>query len=299
MMLSNSYKNNKPEVIKPCPYIGKFMTLSVKRYSEHGVYLSADNYSDKYEDEILLPKKEQPEGLRTGSEIKVFIYRDSSDRPIATVREPKITIDRPAVLKVVEKTRIGAFLDFGFEKHLLLPFHEMTSKIEPGMDVLVRMYVDRSDRLVCSQKHLYKYLSTSSPYLGDEKVYGRVYEFSKSYGTYLAIDDRYSAMIGRHEDTSDLSIGDIVEVTIKDVKEDGKLDVTRRGLAYSEIDSDADKIYSIISGYNGELPFSDHASPELIKKETGLSKAAFKRAIGKLYKERKIIIKEEKILLNK
>lgn len=294
-MRSDNYKNKK--TIQPCEYVGHFVTLIVKRFCEHGVYLGNDNKKD--EADILLPAKEQPVGLSKNDELRVFIYRDSEDRPIATLTTPLVTIDKTAVLKVAEKTKIGAFLDWGLPKQLLLPFHEMTGRLEKGDECLVTLYVDKSERLCATQKHIYSLLSTASPYQGGEVVNARVYEFSKNFGTFVAIEDKYSGMIPAKEDTRDLHIGSVIPVTIVRVKEDGKLDVTRRKHAYEEIDSDAERVFELILQYGGVLPFSDHADPERISKETGLSKAAFKRAVGKLYKERRIEIKENSIELTK
>ena len=124
---------------------------------------------------------------------------------------------------------------------------------------------------------------------------GRVYEFGHDFGTFVAVDDRYSAMIARSEDTSDLKIGDIIEARVTGVKEDGKLDITRRANKETQMDADAEKVLRVIEEYAGVLPFNDKASPEIIMREMQMSKAAFKRAVGHLYKERKIEITEKSI----
>ena len=265
--------------------LGKRQSLTVKKKVDFGVYLT-----DKDSDErVLLPKKQVPDDIKTGDEIDVFLYRDSSDRLIATVNTPKIMLDEVRVLKVKETTKIGAFLDWGLEKDLFLPFKEQTGRIKAGDEILVRLYVDKSERLAASMK-VYHYLKSNSPYNMEDHVKARIYEVSEKFGAYAAVEDEYSAMISPHEKISHLRPGDVVDVRVVGVKEDGKLDISLRDKAYLQMDEDARCVMELIERYNGELPFNDKADKELIMQETGLSKNAFKRACGKLYKERKITI---------
>lgn len=276
----------------------KYQELTIVRFKEFGALLAEHEDDEK---RVLLPRKEVPEGAHTGDRINVFLYLDSKDRMIATTQKPLIATDRPAVLTVKDVTRIGLFLDWGLPKDLLLPFHEIPGRRgerdvpEAGDRVLVRLYIDRSHRPAASMKHLYDLLRTDSPYSKDDIVHGRIYEFGHDFGTFVAVDDIYSGMIPRHEDVSRCSIGDELELRVTDVKPDGKLSLTTRKDAYLELDEDGDKVMGIIDSYAGVLPFTEKASPEVIKRETGLSKAAFKRAIGHLYKERKITITDGKI----
>lgn len=269
--------------------LGKTQTLTVVKEVNFGVYLAEES---NLEHRVLLPAKQVPEGTKIGDEIKVFLYKDSSDRLISTTHAPKIQIDGFAVLKVLEVTGIGAFLDWGLEKDLFLPFKEQLRKLERNDEILVRLYIDKSDRLCATMKGLYDVLFRQSPYRRDDVVKARVYEFSKNFGTFLAIDDKYSARIPIHEDYRALKIGDVIEAKVAGVKEDGKTDLTLRERAYVQIEGDAEKIMQILESRGGELPIHDKSSPEDIMKETGLSKNAFKRAAGRLYKERKIVITE-------
>ena len=214
---------------------------------------------------------------------------------IATTTHPFITLNEIAVLTVKEVGRIGAFLDWGLEKDLLLPYKEQTRKVHEGDEILVRLYIDKSNRLCASTRGIYESLSTNPPYQIGDEVEGRVYEFGHDFGTFLAIDDKYSAMIPKHEDTSHLHLGDVITVEVTGIKEDGKLDVSMRKKAYMQIDDDAERIMDLIESYAGVLPFTEKATPEIIFRETGLSKAAFKRAVGRLYKERRIQITDGKI----
>ena len=272
----------------------KYNDLKIARFKDFGALL-AEHMND--EKRVLLPRKEIPEDAKTGDTVRVFLYLDSKDRMIATTTEPLITMDRPEALTVKDVTRIGLFLDWGLPKDLLLPFHEIAGKKRPeaGDEVLVRLYIDKSGRPCASMKHLYEVLSTDSPYQKGDTVKGRIYEFGHDFGTFVAIDDIYTGMIPRHEDMRQHDIGDELELRVTEVKPDGKLALTSRKNAYQELDEDGAKVMSIIDSYAGVLPFTEKASPEVILRETGLSKAAFKRAVGHLYKERKISLGDGKI----
>lgn len=272
--------------------LGEYQKLTVIKKVEFGVYL-AEHEGD--ETRVLLPEKQVPEGTSLGDELEVFLYKDSKDRLIATTNQPKLVLGGLAVLKVLEVGKIGAFLDWGLEKDLFLPYKEMTARIEPEDEVLVTLYIDKSRRLCASMKKLYELLRTDSPYQKGDTVNGRVYEFGRDFGTFVAVDDCYSAMIPAHEDCSKLRIGDVIEAKVLGVKPDGKLDITMREKAYLQMDADAEKVMEVIEEFAGVLPFTDKASPEVIKRETGLSKNAFKRAVGRLYKERRIEITERAI----
>lgn len=272
--------------------LGEYQRLKVIKKVEFGVYL-AEREGD--ETRVLLPFKQVPENTTVGDEVEVFLYKDSKDRLIATTNQPKLTLGGLAVLKVLEVGKIGAFLDWGLEKDLFLPYKEMTTRLDAGDEVLVTLYIDKSKRLCASMKKLYDLMRTDSPYKKDDIVNGRIYEFGHDFGTFVAVDDCYSAMIPAHEDCSHLRIGDIIEAKVLLVKPDGKLDITMREKAYLQMDADAEKVMGVIEEFAGVLPFTDKASPEVIKRETGLSKNAFKRAVGRLYKERRIEITERAI----
>ncbi len=266
---------------------GRTVELSIKKIAPQGAYLT-DEKSD-----VLLPSKQVPENASINDTITVFIYRDSKDRLISTVRKPLIELGQIARLQVKEMTKIGAFLDMGLERDLLLPFHEMTSKPQAGDKVLVAMYLDKSGRL-CATERLYEFLESGSEYKKDDEVKGTLYEISKNFGAFVAVDDRYSALIPAKEFGNEAKAGDSVVCRVTGVKPDGRLNLSMRKKAYLQIDEDAEYIFSLIEP-NGKLGFTDKADPQVIKETTGLSKAAFKRAIGHLLKEKRIIIKEDGI----
>ncbi|MCI5529333.1 MAG: S1-like domain-containing RNA-binding protein [Blautia sp.] len=273
--------------------LGKKQTLTVVKTVDFGIYLAEDKNADA-ENRVLLPKKQVPEGTKTGDTLEVFIYKDSQDRLIATTREPKLQVGQTALLKVVQVTKIGAFLDWGLEKDLLLPYHEQTLRVREGEECLVALYVDKSSRL-CATMKVYHYLSTRTPYVVGDTVKGRVYEISERFGVFVAVDDKYSALIPAREAAGKYRPGQILELRVTEVKEDGKMNVTDRQKAYLQLNEDAEMVLGVIHEFAGVLPFDDKASPEVIKREFGLSKNAFKRAVGHLLKEGKIEIRERRI----
>ena len=275
--------------------LGKKQRLQVVKKVDFGVYLAEED-GDKKEDRVLLPAKQVPEGAGPGTELEVFLYKDSSDRLIATTREPRLTLGETALLTVAEVGRIGAFLDWGLEKDLLLPYREQTGPVKKGDQVLAALYIDKSQRL-CATMKVYHYLKQHSPYVIGDQVKGRVYEISRNFGVFVAVDDQYSALIPRREAQGRYQVGQELSLRVTEVKEDGKLTVSARQKAYLQIGQDAEPVLEAIEKAGGRLDFDDKASPEKIDEELGLSKAAFKRAVGHLLKEGKIQLEPGKILL--
>lgn len=275
--------------------LGKIQELEVVRKTEIGMYLNSK--SDKIGPDILLPIKQVPQDVQTGDEIEVFIYRDSEDRLIATTKKPKIVLGELGVLKVVETTRIGAFLDWGLEKDLFLPFKEQIGKVEKGREYLVGLYVDKSDRL-CATMKTNKILTSKSPYKVNDKVQGIIYRINKDMGAFVAVDNKYDSMIPKHEVYSSHRIGDKIEARVTKVREDGKLDLSIREKANVQTDEDVIQILTKMIKNGGILNLNDDSSPEEIKKQLNMSKGAFKRAVGRLLKEKKIQIIEKGIKLS-
>ena len=271
--------------------LGEKQTLQVVKKVEFGVYLGD---GENKEERVLLPAKQAPDGVQTGDRLEVFIYRDSKDRLIATTAEPKITLHQVARLRVAQVGRVGAFLDWGLEKDLLLPFKEQTRKVTAGEECLAALYIDKSDRL-CATMNVYPYLEKDSPYRKDDMVEGTIYEISENFGAFVAVDDRYSALVPKKEYYGNARIGDRVSARVTAVKEDGKLDLSLRAKAYLQIEKDAEKVLSVIDSFDGALPFTDKASPEVIRREMQMSKNEFKRAVGHLLKVGRIEITERAI----
>lgn len=304
--------------------LGEVQTLEVVKTTDFGVYLaepgsdagSLDNsftgriirqekapygsrssrpgqasYAKYDTSKILLPKSQVPSEAKIGDQLEVFVYKDSEDRPIATTTIPELAIGKTALLKVKEVTAIGAFLDWGLAKDLMLPFKEQTARVHTGEDVVVSLYIDKSDRL-CATMKVYNYLDCNSPYHKDDRVIGIVYELVESFGAFVAVDNRYCALIPTKELYRPLKVGDSVEARVTQVKEDGKLDLSIREKSYVQLDSDSEMIFEKLQTAGGFLPYHDKTDSELIKDKFNLSKNAFKRAIGRLMKEGRITISD-------
>ncbi|MEG0127712.1 MAG: S1-like domain-containing RNA-binding protein [Clostridium sp.] len=259
--------------------LGEIQTLKVIREADFGVFLGCED-----EDEVvLLPKKQVPRGTNIGDDIEVFVYKDSEDRDIATTRTPKIVIGDLAVLKVVDYTKIGAFLDWGLEKDLFLPFKQQVDSIAVGNSYLVGLYVDKQGRL-CATMKVYDLLSCESPYKDNDMVKGTVIKLS-TIGAFVAVDNKYQGLILNKELFGTPKVGDEVEVRIKKVREDGKLELSLRMPTKKQIEVDAKIILDKIDSNFGTLYLNDSSDPEDIKRELAMSKGAFKRAVGRLLKE--------------
>lgn len=272
--------------------IGEYQTLEIKRKADFGVYVGDD------EAQILLPKKQVPAEANIGDSIEVFVYRDSSDRLIATIHEPFITIGKVARLTVKETTKIGAFLEWGLEKDLLLPFKEQTTKVSVGEEYPVALYIDKSNRL-CATMKIYNYLSCETPYKPEDIVKGTVYNYNPEYGVFVAIDDKYHGMIQKKEVTRHFKIGEQVEARVLSVRDDGKLDLSVRQKSYMQIEENARKICEKIKEMGGTLPYTDKAAPDVIRADFQMSKNDFKKAIGRLLKEKEIFMGESYIKMSK
>ncbi len=272
--------------------LGKTQTLQVVKTATNGVYL---NYpGDPVENKILLPKNQVPAGTKIGDSFTVFVYKDSEDRPIATTTKPLIELGQLAVLEVVETSQIGAFLNWGLAKDLLLPFKEQTSKVEKGDKILVCLYIDKSKRL-CATMRIYSHLSAKHPYCKNDHVTGTVYQINKGLGAFVALDNKYYGLVPTKELFTFLKPGDVVEGRITGIREDGKCYVSLREKSYKQMDTDSRLLFERLEKAGGFLPFHDKSDPEDIKRQLGLSKASFKRAVGRLLKEGKITLVENGI----
>ncbi len=271
--------------------LGKVSRLYVMQKSKNGVYLGSYEYPEL---KVLLPNNQVPKDVERGDILSAFLYKDSEDRLIATVTKPYVMLGDVAKLRVTDVTNIGAFLDWGLAKDLFLPFKEQTHRVKKGEEVLAALYIDKSGRL-CATMKVYDYLDCPGGYEVNAHVKGRVYEIVDSFGAFVAVEDRYSALIPHNEMNRELHVGDVVEARIKEIREDGKLTLSLQEKLPVQMGKDAEKIIKRLSEAGGFLPFHDKTSPEIIRREFGMSKAAFKRAIGRLMKERKIKIREDGI----
>ena len=271
--------------------LGKTQTLKIERMSEHGAYLGD---GEKGGEVVLLPKKYIPDGAFVGESVEVFIYKDSEDRLVAVTTKPDIELGEMAVLQVADVASIGAFLEWGLEKDLFLPFKEQTQKLKKGDKCLVSLYIDKSQRL-CATMKIYERLRSDSEYQRDDQVTGVVYGIREGLGALVAVDLQYHGMIPERELHRNVKVGDEIKARVTRVREDGKLCLSIQEKAYRQLEIDSQTVLARIDWYGGRLPFNDKAAPERISQELKMSKAAFKRAVGHLLKEGMIEIKEDGI----
>jgi predicted RNA-binding protein (virulence factor B family) len=275
--------------------VGTFHTLPIANLTPIGVYLDAG--TGHTETNILLPKKEVSPDARKGDELKVFIYRDSEDRLIATCRTPLAQVGDVTLLRVVQNTDVGAFLDWGLEKDLFLPFNEQKYRVEEGKRYLVAVYLDKRDR-ICATTNVSKYLRTDSPYQKNDLVSGTVYLVKPEFGAFVAVENRYAGMIPNQELFSPVKRGMYLEdLRVTRVREDGQLDLSLRKMAYQQMQDDAAWLLEVLRANQGMLPLHDKSHPGAIKHHLHLSKSAFKRAVGQLLKAGKIELIEGGIRL--
>lgn len=272
--------------------LGKYQELIVVKEMDFGVFLNTPSGVES--DKILLPKAQVPKDTRLKDVLTVFVYKDSEDRPIATTLEPDLTLGEVARLYVKEVTKIGAFLEWGLAKDLFLPFKEMLYPVKEGDAVLVTLYLDKSERLCASMK-VYEALKANSEYKKDDEVFGRVYEISENFGVFIAVDDKYSALLPKKEVFETYRINQPVYARVAQVMEDGRLTLSVRKKIPEQMSEDAEVIFDCLDMAGGFLPFHDKTDPEIIKKEFHMSKNAFKRAIGNLMKAGKITIAKDGI----
>lgn len=270
--------------------LGKRQVLTVEKQVDFGVYLGTAK------EHVLLPARQVPEGLEPGDPVEVFLYKDSKDRLIATTHTPLLELGGLAVLEVVDVNKMGAFLDWGLEKDLFLPYRQQTAKVQKGDSCLVSLYIDKSERL-CATMKVYHELSQDSPYKEGDHVSGIIYDTSKEFGVFVAVDNKYSALIPNREAFGSLKVGETVQGRIVKVRDDGKLTLSVREKIPEQMEKDALFILKELDRRGGVLPFTDKADAERIKKELGLSKNAFKRAVGRLLKHGEIEITEKSIRL--
>ncbi|MDE6517270.1 MAG: RNA-binding protein [Acetatifactor sp.] len=272
--------------------LGEKQTLFVVKKVEFGGYL-AESHNDT-ENRVLLPSRQVPSGTDVGDRLEVFLYKDSKDRLIATTNTPRLVMGEVAELTVAQTGRIGAFLDWGLEKDLLLPFRQQVKRVQEGEKVLVSLYIDKSQRL-CATMNVYHNLRSDSPYHAEDQVVGRAYASSDEFGVFVAVDNLFSALIPKKELYGQVALGEDLRARVTKVQPDGRLVLSIREKSYLQIQEDAERLLEIIDSYDGVLPFNDKVSPAIILRETGMSKNEFKRAVGNLLKADKIQITEKVI----
>lgn len=263
--------------------IGEYQLLEVEEKDGTGFLLKESDG----EKTVLLPNGEVIGEIEVGESVKVFLYLDTKDRLIATMKSSKISVNEMAYLEVVDLVDFGAFFDIGLQRDLFLPIKETNFKLKKNKKYLVQCYLDKSNRM-CATTKVYDFLSTDHDFKSNDTVNGTVIRINPEVGVYVAIDNCYKGMIPINEYFEHYQEGDQVELRVIRVREDKKLDLSTKQLVKDQMVIDAERIYFELIKAGGRLNVHDKSDPQAIKEQFAMSKKAFKRAMGRLLKDEKI-----------
>lgn len=272
--------------------IGRKNVLKILRDTSVGLFLGDDEGND-----VLLPNKYVPESYEIGGQIEVFCYLDYDERPVATTLEPDIMLGEFRLLQVAEVNEFGAFMDWGLEKHLLVPFREQRSKMKQGQWYVVHCYLDeKTGRLVASNK-LDKFLSNDSMDLKEWDEVDLVIVRQTDLGWEAIVNEKHKGLVYFNEVFKSVNIGDVIPGCVKKIRKDNKLDISLQPLGTKVLEPAANKIYNVLQEKGGFLPLHDKSDPEDIRDMFQMSKKTFKKGLGTLYKERKVALEKDGIRL--
>lgn len=273
--------------------IGHSYELDVVKILDFGAYLDAKDLG-----EVLLPLKYLPDDLSPGDSIEVFLYLDSEDRPIATTLTPRACVGEFAYLKVVDVSRVGAFLDWGLEKDLLVPFSEQHIPMLEGHSYLVYVYRDKNDGRIAASSKIDRFIDEDKPHdFKSQQAVDLIIANSTELGYRAIINHQYWGVLYRDDVFIRLSFGQRTKGFIKQIRSDGKIDLSLQGGQITR-DKNSEMIINYLNCKEGFAPVHDKSDPKLISELFGMSKGAFKKAIGSLYKQRVIRIEKDGIHLN-
>lgn len=273
--------------------IGSYNDLVVERVVGYGLYLNPK------EDEVLLPKKFVPENAAPGDTIRVFVYTDSEDRPVATTLDPLAVVGDFAYLKVKDEAPFGVFMDWGLEKDLFIPKSEQQERMPAGKSYVVKVCLDEKTNRVYGSSRISQHCNNLPKGITiGQKVSLLIYSITK-IGIMAIVDNQYMGMLYKNEAFEPVAIGDRKQGYIKWIRNDGKIDLSLKQPGYESITPSGNQVMKILKKWDGFVPCHDKSAPEDIRKIFAMSKKEFKRAIGRLYKERKINITDRGIQLSK
>ena len=273
--------------------IGDYTSLEVLKKVDFGVYLDGGPFG-----EILLPLRYVPEGVEVGDEIDVFIYNDSEDRIIATTERPKAKVGEFAFLEVKAISEYGAFMDWGLMKDLFVPFREQVIKMEIGHKYLVRVYLDEKTDRIAASSRWHRFLEEKNDSLQEGEEVEIKIATKTDLGYKVVVNDKYWGVLYANEIFEPIAIGETKKAFVKKLREDQRLDITLQKKGPDEVEEMKSDLLDKLKENDGFLPFTDKSPPELIYQEMKMSKKAFKRAVGNLYKQRLITLEKDGIRLN-
>src|SRR5690554_2051870 len=282
-LITNKVQLTLQEQILNMVYIGEYAELRIDRFTSVGAYLEDGNGF-----EVLLPNKYLTDNMEVGQTIQVYIYNDSEDRPVATTEIPKIELNGFAFLKVKAVSNFGAFLDWGLEKDLLVPFKEQTAKMVEDGEYLVRLYRDEQTNRLVGSARINKFLNHENVNLkqGDE-VNLFIAEVT-DLGRKVIVNNQYNGLIFKDRLVRPLRNGEKTKGFVEFVRQDGKIDISLVPIGLEKFDVFSERVLDYLKTNNGTMTITDQSSPDLIRAELGMSKKSFKKAIGNLYKNKKV-----------
>ena len=269
-------------------HLGKFNTLEIERESPHGLYLT-----DEIGNEVLLPNKFVTEEMEFGEDIEVFLYKDSEGRNVATTEQVKLQVGEIALLEVFDVNEIGAFMEWGVEKHLLIPFRNQGRRLSPGDETLVYMYLDEETHRLVGTTKLMKYLDGDSSKLKVGAGVELMMWHATSLGYTAIIDGSMVGLVYQDDIYEEIWPGDIKHGFIKRVREDGKIDLSLRPFGYNKVTDESQKILDYLEKHGGTMEFTDKSNPERISRTFRMSKKVFKKALGLLYKQKLVVLDKD------
>lgn len=272
--------------------IGQRQKLRVHHFTSEGAYL----YDGKDPNTLAILEENLDKSIKKEDQVLAFVYKDKG-RLWVSRKKPYLELGQIGLLKVVAKTKIGAFMDLGLDKDVLLPFSETLGQVHEGQYYLVRLYLDKTKRLALTMK-IKDYLEKSAPYKKDDLVEGTIYSIHKDHGIFIAVDEKYDSLVPKEEAKGIYQVGETLAAKVRSVNADGRLVLSFDNKVHFQIDEDAERLLDLLEDNEGILKIGDKSKPEEIKKLTGMSKSDFKRAAGKLYKEREVKLYPEKIVLS-
>ncbi|MEP1781458.1 S1-like domain-containing RNA-binding protein [Reichenbachiella sp.] len=274
--------------------IGRYNTLSIARIVPPGAILV-----DEEDSEVLLPNKYVPENAKDGDELQVFVYTDSEDRPVATTLTPKVMRNEFACLEVKDVNNIGAFMDMGLEKDLLVPFSEQQKNMRPGQWHMVYVYLDQITKRMAASAKIHYYIESENIELESNEEVDLIVGETTPLGTAVIVNNKYQGLVYENEVFQELLKGEKMRGFVKEVREDGKVDISLRKIGMDQLEDGAAKIMERLQLNNGKLSIHDKSSPEEIQMMLQMSKKNFKRSLGILYKQKLVLLKDNSIQLIK
>ncbi len=272
--------------------LGKYNTLTIVRHTSVGFFLEDENGDD-----VLLPVKWVPEGAKEGDEVEVFIYLDSEERPIATTMKPKAIVGEFAYLKAKQVSRIGAFMDWGLEKDLFVPFIEQEGRMQEGQWYIVYVYIDKmTDRIAGSAK-IENFVEKRDIMLKPDQEVSLLIGKQTPLGYNVIVDNQYLGLIYENEIFKNVSTGDRTTGYVKNIREDDKIDIILQKPGYAAVEPNAQRILEILKANDGYLDLNDKSDPDEISRRLEMSKKTFKKAIGGLFRQKLITIEDDGVRL--